>query len=131
MSSTLTERIAHRYGQNTGLRAEDVIVQMCAAFWDFCQEHPDYATLLLRETFDAELHAGGRGRTRARGRCGLRRLRGGAVEAKRAARLRRGGVFSLGGELHAQLPTGAPGLWSNVQRRPWSRSARENSSWPW
>ena len=32
VSSTLTERIAHRYGQNTGLRAEDVIVQMCAAF---------------------------------------------------------------------------------------------------
>jgi AcrR family transcriptional regulator len=54
VSSLLVERIAHRYGQNTGLSAEDVIIQMCAAFWDFCEEHPDYATLLLREAFDAE-----------------------------------------------------------------------------
>ena len=28
--------------------------RMRSAFWDFCQEHPDYATLLLRETFDAD-----------------------------------------------------------------------------
>lgn len=54
VSALLTERIANRYGQNTGLAAEDVIVQMCAAFWDFCQDHPEFATLLLRESFDAE-----------------------------------------------------------------------------
>lgn len=46
VSSLLSERIARRYGPNTGLAAVDVIVQVCAAFWDFCEEHPDYASLL-------------------------------------------------------------------------------------
>ena len=104
VSSTLTERIAHRYGQNTGLSPEDVIVQMCAAFWDFCDEYPDYATLLLRETFDADNSTLVGGRPRSRRRCDLYRLRGGGSVKGRADDVRRGSVLTLGGELHAQLP---------------------------
>lgn len=120
VSSLLTERIARRYGQNTGLSAEDVIVQMCAAFWDFCEEHPEYATLLLRETFDADNSAlmGDEGPARevvavciayveaaqARGE-----LPGFDVEA-----------FSLWVASYMLGYHGAPGLKSNLQRRPWS-----------
>ena len=126
VSSTLTERIARRYGQNTGLRAEDVIVQMCAAFWDFCQEHPDYATLLLRETFDADNSAlvgeGGPAREVVAACIGY-------VEAAQAqSELPAFDVeaFSLWVASYMLSYHGAPGLRSNLQRRPWSpERARE------
>lgn len=126
VSSTLTERIAHRYGQDTGLSAQDVIVQMCAAFWDFCQEHPDYATLLLRETFDADssqlMVEGGPARDVVATCIGY-------VEAAQA----RGELpafdveaFSLWVASYMLSYHGAPGLRSNVQRKPWSpQRARE------
>lgn len=119
VSSTLTERIAHRYGQNTGLRAEDVIVQMCAAFWDFCEEHPDYATLLLRETFDADnstlVGEGGPAREVVAACIGY-------VESAQArSELPAFDVeaFSLWVASYMLSYHGAPGLRGNVQRQPW------------
>ena len=52
IAELLLDRIVNRYGRDVGLPAEDAIVQLGAAFWDFCEEHPDYATLLIREMFD-------------------------------------------------------------------------------
>ena len=126
VSSLLTERIARRYGQNTGLAAEEVIVQMCAAFWDFCQEHPDYATLLLRETFDADSSAlmgeGGPARE-------VVAVCIGYVEAAQTrSELPAFDVeaFSMWVASYMLSYHGAPGLKSNLQRRPWSpRRARE------
>lgn len=126
VSALLVERIAHRYGQNTGLSPEDVIIQMCAAFWDFCEDHPDYATLLLREAFDADsarlMGDGGSARqvvavciayvetAQARGE-----LRAFDVEA-----------FSLWVASYMLGYHGAPGLKSHLQRVPWSAErARE------
>lgn len=120
VSSTLTERIAHRYGQNTGLQAEDVIVQMCAAFWDFCQEYPDYATLLLRETFDADnstLVGEGGPASEVVAACI------GYVEAAQA----QGELpvfdveaFSLWVASYMLSYHGAPGLRGNLQRQAWT-----------
>ena len=126
VSSLLTERIARRYGQNTGLAAEDVIVQMCAAFWDFCQEHPDYATLLLRETFDADNSAqmGERGPARE-----VVAVCIGYVDAaQKRSELPAFDLeaFSLWVASYMLSYHGAPGLKSNLQRRPWSpQRARE------
>ncbi len=120
VSSTLTERIARRYGQNTGLSAEDVIVQMCAAFWDFCEEHPDYATLLLRETFDADssqlVGEGGPAREVVAGCIDY------VEEAQARGELPAFDVeaFSLWVASYMLGYHGAPGLRSNVQRQPWS-----------
>ncbi|MFO0696189.1 MAG: TetR/AcrR family transcriptional regulator [Polyangiales bacterium] len=126
VSSLLLERIARRYGQNTGLSAEDVIVQVCAAFWDFCEEHPDYASLLLRETFDAEssalLRDGGAARE-------VVAVSLGYVESAQA----RGELptfdveaFSLWVASYMLGYHGAPGLRSGLQRKPWdARRARD------
>ncbi len=120
VSSLLTERIARRYGQNTGLRPEDEIVQMCAAFWDFCEEHPDYATLLLRETFDADHSA-------LMGEDGpAREVVAVCIAYVEAAQERRElpafdvEAFSLWVASYMLGYHGAPGLRSNLQRRPWS-----------
>ncbi len=120
VSTTLTERIARRYGQNTGLSAEDVIVQMCAAFWDFCQEYPDYATLLLRETFDAD-------NSLLVGEIGpARQVVAGCIGYVEAAQARNElpaldvEAFSLWVASYMLTYHGAPGLRNNVQRRPWS-----------
>lgn len=126
VSSLLLERIAHRYGQNTGLSAEDVIVQMCAAFWDFCDDHPDYATLLLRETFDTEssalLRDGGAARE-------VVAVCIGYVESAQAnGELAAFDVeaFSLWVASYMLSYHGAPGLRSALQRRPWGAArARE------
>ncbi len=120
VSSLLVEKIANRYGQNTGLQAEDVIVQMCAAFWDFCQEHPDYATLLLRETFESEGSAllGDRGPTKqVVGVCV------GYVEAAQTrGELSAFDVEEFGLWIASYMLSyhGAPGLRTNLQRTPWS-----------
>lgn len=120
VSATLTERIAHRYGQNTGLSPEDVIVQMCAAFWDFCEEHPDYATLLLRETFDTHsatlVGEGGPAREVVAACIGY-------VEAAQARQELPGfdvEAFSLWVASYMLSYHGAPGLRHNVQREAWS-----------
>lgn len=119
VSSTLTDRIAHRYGQNTGLSAQDVIIQMCAAFWDFCQEHPDYATLLLRETFDADSQLVGEGGS-------AREVVTSCVAYVEAAQARGElpafdvEAFSLWVASYMLSYHGAPGLRGNLQRTPWS-----------
>lgn len=126
VSSLLIERIARRYGQNTGQSAEDVIVQMCAAFWDFCQEHPDYATLLLRETFDADnsplVGEGGPAREVVAACIGYVE----AAQARSELPAFDAEAFSLWVASYMLSYHGAPGLRSNLQRRPWSpRRARE------
>ena len=131
VSSTLTERIAHRYGQNTGLSAEDVIVQMCAAFWDFCQEHPDYATLLLRETFDAD-----NSRSWARGDRRARSWRPASTTWRRRRReascppstWRR---FLSGWRATCSATTARRGSGATCSGGRGARGVRENSSWPW
>ena len=126
VSALLVERIAHRYGQNTGLSAEDVIVQMCAAFWDFCQEHQAYATLLLRETFDAESSP-----LVAEGESAHEVI---AVGFRYVEAAQTGGElpafdvedFSLWVASYMLSYHAAPGLRTNLQRRPWSAErARE------
>lgn len=126
VSSLLVERIARRYGQNTGLPAEDVILQMCAAFWDFCEDHPEYASLLLRETFDAEgsalLGDGGAAREVIEVCVGY------VEEAQARGELAAFDVeaFSLWVASYMLGYHGAPGLRRGLQRRPWSaRRARE------
>ena len=127
VSSLLIERIANRYGQNTGLSAEDVIIQMCAAFWDFCGDHPEYASLLLRETFDAESSA-----LLRRGR-GAREVVSGAVEYVEAAQ-RSGEIASFDVEAFSLWVAsymlgyhGAPALRSALERKPRSAvRAREH-----
>lgn len=49
IADTVRERIVGRYGVDAGLSAEDAIVQMAAAFWDYFAEHEDYAKLLLHQ----------------------------------------------------------------------------------
>lgn len=126
VSSTLTERIAHRYGQNTGLSPEDVIVQMCAAFWDFCEEHPDYATLLLRETFDADnstlVGEGGPAREVVAACIGYVE----AAQARRELPPFDVEAFSQWVASYMLGYHGAPGLRVNIQRKPWTAArARE------
>lgn len=47
IADTIFARIVTRYGADTGLTPEDAIVQMAAAFWDYFDDHPDYAKLIL------------------------------------------------------------------------------------
>jgi AcrR family transcriptional regulator len=120
VSSLLIDRIARRYGQDTGLSAEDVIVQMCAAFWDFCQEYPDYATLLLRETFDADNSAlmGEGGPAREVVAVCIAYVEGAQAQGELPAFDVE--AFSLWVATYMLGYHGAPGLRSSLQRRPWS-----------
>jgi AcrR family transcriptional regulator len=47
IAETIQERIILRYGADTGLSPVEAIVQMVAAFWDYCADHTDYAKLIL------------------------------------------------------------------------------------
>lgn len=47
VTETLLHRVIGRSAANAGLPAVDAIVQMLAAFWDYFEEHPDYATVVL------------------------------------------------------------------------------------
>lgn len=126
VSTLLIERIANRYGQNTGLAAPDVIVQMCAAFWDFCQEHPDYATLLLRETFETEGAAlvGEDGTTRQVVAACFAYVEGAQARGELCAFDLE--EFALWVASYMLAYHGAPGLRTNLQREPWSAErARE------
>jgi len=49
IAETVRERIVGRYGMDAGLRPEDAIVQMAAAFWDYFADHEDYAKLILHQ----------------------------------------------------------------------------------
>lgn len=126
VSSLLIERIAHRYGQNTGLAAPDVIVQMCAAFWDFCEDHPGYATLLLREAFETDGSAlmGDHGATQQVVAACV-----GYVEAAQAhGELSGFDVEEFGLWVASFMLSyhGAPGLRISLQREPWEcEAARE------
>ncbi|MFO0694714.1 MAG: hypothetical protein U0230_14225 [Polyangiales bacterium] len=103
-----------------------MIVQVCAAFWDFCEEHPDYASLLLREAFETESSAllkdGGAARE-------VVAVSLGYVEAAQArGELRAFDVeaFSLWVASYMLGYHGAPGLRGSLQRKPWgARRARE------
>lgn len=47
VTETLLHRVVGRAAANAGLPATDAIVQMLSAFWDYFEEHPDYATVIL------------------------------------------------------------------------------------
>ncbi len=126
VASLLVERIARRYGQNTGLSAEDVIIQMCAAFWDFCQEHRDYATLLLREAFEEEATPliGDGGPAREVVSTGMAYVE--AAQANGELPAFDVEAFSLWVATYMLGYHGAPGLRAHLQREPWSEArARE------
>jgi AcrR family transcriptional regulator len=49
VADTIRLHIVGRYGNDAGLCAEDAVVQMAAAFWDYFADHRDYAKLLLHQ----------------------------------------------------------------------------------
>ncbi len=50
LAETIRVHIVGRYGADAGLRPEDAVVQMAAAFWDYFAEHGDYAKLILLQS---------------------------------------------------------------------------------
>ena len=127
IAEMLLDRIVNRYGRNVGLSAEDAIVQLGAAFWDFCEEHPDYATLLIREMFDnREPDVGAlMGRAPEIIEASL-----GYIEnAQASGELPKfdAEAFILWSASYLLSYHGAPGLRTQVQRKAWSKElARDN-----
>lgn len=127
IAGLLLDRIVNRYGRDVGLSAEDAIVQLGAAFWDFCAEHPDYATLLIREMFDdREPDAGalvGRAPEIIEASVGYienAQANGELPEFDAEA-------FILWSASYLLSYHGAPGLRTQVQRKAWSQAlAREH-----
>lgn len=127
IAEMLLDRIVNRYGRNVGLSAEDAVVQLGAAFWDFCEDHPAYATLLIREMFDnREPDVGalmGRAPQIIEASLGYienAQATGELPEFNAEALILWAASYLL--SYH-----GAPGLRTQVQREPWTEGqAREN-----
>ena len=47
ITDTLMHQVIGRAAANAGLSATESIVRMLSTFWDYFEEHPDYATVIL------------------------------------------------------------------------------------